>query len=466
MTGPERHFEPFVHLVDLTDTSVLIAWGGFFFERTEAGWLVVDDDDLDRSRRRRGGTIGAASASYGAASVEVLDRHGEVVALATSDDANHAWVHGLEPDTAYGYRVLVDGRSWLEAERWDWQVDGGPLPSDRPHDLRFRTHPHADDPEPVTFLAFGDYGVGITNGEAGRRQLGVARTLEALASTHPVRFLVGLGDHIYHGEEDALAQSGDEDDDWYLTFYEPYRSLIERLPLYPAAGNHDGSDEEASDDRAQLRDNFHLDARFGPEVAEGRAVLDPGLFFALRVGALLELVCVDTSWGAEIGIHDFEDERARRWLEQVLPPRGSPDADEVWRIPFCHHPAYCAGPHHENMAAQIETLVPLYRRAGVPLVLSGHEHNFQHGVVDGIHHVVSGAAGKLQDDPPTRWDDAGTVGWASVAHCLLVEVAPDQVAVTPYGATDEGEEPRPVEVRDREGRPVDARIVIRREAST
>jgi 3',5'-cyclic AMP phosphodiesterase CpdA len=195
-------------------------------------------------------------------------------------------------------------------------------------------------------------------------------------------------------------------------------------------------------------------------------VLDPGLFYALRVGALLELVCVDTSWGAEVGVHDFEDERAGRWLDQVLPPRRAADPDAVWRIPFCHHPAYCAGPHHENMDAQIDAVVPRYRRAGVRLVLSGHEHNFQHGLVDGIHHVVSGAAGKLQEDPPTRWDDAGTVGWASVPHCLLVEVARDHLAVTPFGLVEEGDQPRPLTVRDRDGRPVDARIVIRREAST
>jgi hypothetical protein len=176
-------------------------------------------------------------------------------------------------------------------------------------------------------------------------------------------------------------------------------------------------------------------------VGPGRAVLDPGLFYALRIGGLLEIVCVDTSWGAEEGVHDFEDERAARWLEEVLPPGGGAGPLPVWRIPYCHHPACCAGPHHENMPEQVEHLLPLYRRAGVRLVLSGHEHNFQHGLVDGIHHVVSGAAGKLQEDPPTRWDDGGTLGWAAEPHCLLVEVTEDEVAVTPYGATGEGEQP-------------------------
>lgn len=460
----DRHFEPFVHLVDVTATSALVAWGGFFLERTGTGWLVVDDDDLSASRRRRGGTIGASSPPYGRGVVEVLDDTGTVVASASSTDANHVWVEGLEPDTAYRYRVTVDGEPWADGGRWDWRPDeGGPVPSGRAYDLRLRTHPDGDSRAPVTFLAFGDYGVGITNGDAGARQQGVARTLEALAASHAVRFLVGLGDNIYHGEEDALAQSGDEDDDWYLTFYEPYRYLLDHLPMYPAAGNHDGADEEASDDRAQLADNFHLDARFRPRVADGRASLDPGLFYVVSLGGLLDMVCVDTSWGEEEGAHDFETETSKRWLEQALPPDGGPGPLPVWRIPFCHHPAYCAGPHHDNMVSQIEHVIPLYRRAGVHLVLSGHEHNFQHGQVDGIHYVVSGAAGKLQEEPPCRWDDGGTLGWASEPHCLLVEVDEDRVAVTPYGSIEEGGEPRPLSVRDRDGHLVDARIVIERE---
>ena len=52
----------------------------------------------------------------------------------------------------------------------------------------------------------------------------------------------------------------------------------------------------------------------------------------------------------------------------------------------------------------VERLVPLFEDAGVRLVLSGHEHNFQHAVVDDIHYVVSGAAGKLRPEPPRHFD--------------------------------------------------------------
>jgi hypothetical protein len=459
----ERRFESFVHLVDVSDTSALVAWGGFFLHHRHDGWIVVDDDDLEDRERRGGGTIGAASPTYGDAVVEVLDAGGEVVTSGRAVDANHAWVEGLQPDTEYRYRILVEGQVWAEGERWDWQLDeGGPLPSGRSYDLRFRTHPAHDQLVPVTFLAFGDYGVGITNGEAGRRQQGVARTMEKLSASRPVRFLLGLGDNIYHGEEDQLAQSGDEDDDWYLTFYEPYRYLLDHLPMYPAAGNHDGWDEEASDDRQQLADNFHLEARFQAGVAAGRATLDPGLFYALRIGGALEIVCVDTTWGEEEGTHHFAQDRARRWLAETLPAGGGSGPLPVWRVPFCHHPAFCAGPRHRSQGAQVDHLLPLYRRAGVHLLLSGHEHNFQHGVAGGLHQIVSGAAGKLEEEPPFRWDEGGTLGWASEPHCLLVEVDEQRIVVTPYGATSEDEEPRPITVLDRDGAPAEARVVIDR----
>ena len=62
-------FEPFVYLVDVTDTSALVSWGGFFLTRTDEGWVVVDDDDLPAGPRRDGGSIGGQSAPYGLALV-------------------------------------------------------------------------------------------------------------------------------------------------------------------------------------------------------------------------------------------------------------------------------------------------------------------------------------------------------------------------------------------------------------
>jgi hypothetical protein len=47
--------------------------------------------------------------------------------------------------------------------------------------------------------------------------------------------------------------------------------------------------------------------------------------------------------------------------------------------------------------------------------------------------VVSGAGGKLDGRQPTRFAEAGTVSWAAVPHCLLVQVRPDRLVIVPYG---------------------------------
>jgi hypothetical protein len=115
------------------------------------------------------------------------------------------------------------------------------------------------------------------------------------------------------------------------------------------------------------------------------------------------------------------------------------------------------------MPEQVEELLPRYRRSGVRLVLSGHEHNFQVGRVDGVTQVISGAAGKLQEDPPTDFGAAGTVAWAAEPHCLLVEVGAESVRVTPFGLTPPGGEPAPLAARSPDGTPADPTVVVRRD---
>ena len=92
----------------------------------------------------------------------------------------------------------------------------------------------------------------LASGADGARQLAVARTMQRLADAVDVRFVVGLGDSIYHGPAGRQDATGAYDEDWWLTFFQPYRYLWDHLAFYPTAGNHDSSDTEASDDREQL----------------------------------------------------------------------------------------------------------------------------------------------------------------------------------------------------------------------
>jgi hypothetical protein len=451
----ETHFEPFLYLADVGPDRALVTWGGFWFHRVGpyGRWSIVDDEQLKTVDPGRRESIGARSAPYGNAVVEVSDASGTVVASARTGEVNHVWVTGLRSDTDYRYRVLVDGVEWAAGERWDWgPVDRGGLdlrPGGRCYDTSFRTHPDPGVRAPLHFVVLGDYGVGVvSDSESSRRQVRVAEVLDRLVDRHGVRLVIGVGDNVYRGESGLVgAEGGGEDDDWYSSFYQPYRYALARIPVYPTVGNHDSADTESSDDREQIRDNFHTDERFLPAVGTGRASIEPGLFYSFGFGADVEFVCLDTSLAEELPVeHYFEDPKHRAWLEEALPAERS--GGTLWRIPFSHHPAYCAGPHHPNTQDLIEEVVPLFRRAGVRVAFAGHEHNFQLSRADGIDYFLSGAGGKLSEDPPEGFAAAHTVAWSAQSHLLHVHIDGQTMTVTPYaGLTSDGR-PHPMTALD------------------
>ena len=458
------HFEPFLQIADVADDEALIAWGGFYFRRGASpygAWRIVDDEELQEvTDGRRSETIGAKSEPFGDAVVEI-ERDGRVVARAETAEHNHAWIRGLEPDTEYAYRVLVDGEPWADGERWDWDLDRRTLAGKgRRYDNRFRTFPARETSTPLTFAVLGDFGIGILEqGEDGARQLRLARALERLVATDQVRLALTTGDNIYLGEKDTVSGTGNEDDDWYASFYQPYRYVINRVPFFPTVGNHDAADTERSDDRDQLADNFFLDHRFRPQIDAGRASLDPGLFYRFGVGASVEFICIDTSIATDPEVeHHFDEPSHREWVREAL--RRAPDGTPRWRIPFSHHPPFCAGPEHRSTTGMVERLVPLFEDAGVRLVLSGHEHNFQHSVVNGINYVVSGAAGKLRTEPPTECSAAGTRAWANEGHFLVIELDEDRVVIHPVRGADVDGSLELIELRDPSGRPVAAPLEV------
>ena len=429
----ETHREPFIHLAEVTHDRALIGWGAFWFERSDADhrWEIVDDERLHRLVGRRT-SIGTSAEPFGTGTVRVFAADGSIGAEESTRDRTWVWLTGLKPDTEYRYEVVVDGASWAADENRDWvpSARGGYdlEPSGRRYGLRFRTFPHPEDETPLTrFVALGDYGVGTrSDAESSRRQRRVAEVLDRLVERHDARFVVSLGDNVYQGEHGQVDdESGAEDDDWYSSFYQPYRYAIARVPFYPTVGNHDDAESESGDDRAQMEDNFHLAQRFGTR-SDGDAS-DEGLFYRVRVGRDLELVCVDTSVRTNGRRRRVFDAAAhRRWLEEAF---GS--ADVRWRVPYSHHPAYTAGPDHRNDEAMIKRLLPLFKRGGVRLALAGHEHNFQVAEARGMTFVVSGAGGKVDEKLPERFTEARTTAWAGQAHLTLLEVEGERLALTP-----------------------------------
>jgi hypothetical protein len=275
----------------------------------------------------------------------------------------------------------------------------------------------------LTFAIIGDFGVGIRKSSPTKRQREIGEALALAAEHHDLRFVLTTGDNVYAGTRLLglpIGDHGDEDDDWFFTFYQPYRYLLNRVPMYPCIGNHDSAETEDRDDRDQVLDNFFLRERMATDEADGKASLDPGLFYRVRYGRDLELICLDTSkesFFARGRLIQHPEHQA--FLEESFRVA---DSDGVpWRIPFCHHPPYSAGPRHHN-TTDMRPLVAKFRDSGVRVMFSGHEHNFQHSRADGIDYFVTGAAGKLRRGRPNAFELAHTVSWSDTPHFLLVTV--------------------------------------------
>jgi hypothetical protein len=464
MSDEQIHFEPYLYLPALTHTAAIIAWGGFYFEvegsLDEGKWddEPLEDDELPDGRKQ---SIGERSEPYGAAQVELTETgSGERRLIPGELNANHAVIRHLKPDTEYRYRVLVRDQhgqesEWAAGPRRDWHFRGKrgglwrrPEGQDRRYENLFRTFPDpATSISKLTFAVIGDFGRGVSkpakDGSA-RCQRQIAEALERAVNEQGARLILTTGDNIYAQRNWLIfsSDSGEEDDDWFFTYFQPYRYLINRVPVFPAFGNHDDDENEELDDRDQLYDNLYLRTHFKHLCNPSEASAEPGLFYRFRYGSDIECICLDTSKGDLFGQRYFERPENQPFLDQAfsaVPPR--------WRIPFLHHPPYSAGPQHYNKDDVIKHLVPRFKQGGVRVVFSGHEHNFQYSRDAGIDYFVTGGGGKYRAGAPNQTENAKTQVWGGndEGHFLVVEIDGAQMKVTPYGHLANGQL-RPIKV--------------------
>jgi hypothetical protein len=246
------------------------------------------------------------------------------------------------------------------------------------------------------------------------------------------------GDNIYASKRFLLwtADSGGEDDDWFFTYFQPYRYVLNRVPWCPSIGNHDTRETEEHDDREQVMDNFYLRERLAGEEAAGRASVSPGLFYRFRVSSDIEFVCFDTSK------EDFFRrgrlfEFPKHWdfMQRAFPAHET--GGIRWRVPFGHHPPFCAGPLHGN-TDRMGQVIDLFEAGGVRACFSGHEHNFQHSRWNGIDYFVSGAGSKTRRQAPGAFEAAHTQTWSGECHFLLVTIDGATMTVRAIGESPEG----------------------------
>jgi tartrate-resistant acid phosphatase type 5 len=353
-------------------------------------------------------TIGRSSRSHGKATIRV---GGQELTVA---DKNYAIVRNLQPDTEYEYQVDLNGRKIGQAKVRTW-----PLRSEK-----------------LRFFVIGDFG----SGDNSQHRIAQAMWAEYQKNwgDNPVRFVITTGDNIYGtlGFTLRFRDTGDEDDEWDSKFFAPYEPLIARVPFFPSLGNHDGNETEARADLTAYLDNF-----FFPENT-------PSRYYRFSYGGLVDFFALDSTTSSEEGPPQptyLENSDQHKWLAKNLSESRVP-----WKIPYFHHPPFNAGPRHPAVAKELGHFLDLFKKNGVKVVFTGHEHNFQFSMKNGqtgdIRYIVSGAGGELRNgDVRGSMQSSQIEGWVAKLHYLLVEIDGKEMRITPKSY----EEPAVV---DRSGR--------------
>lgn len=261
-----------------------------------------------------------------------------------------ARLSGLTPGVTYRYRVGDAVGGWSTT-------------------YSFHTAPK--NPGQFVFTAFGDHGI---TAEAAKNVRNVLREEPA--------FHLLLGDVSYANGHQPIW-------DEYLRQIEP---MAARVPFMLTLGNHENEKTQANGQEVRLGYAAYL-ARFALPGREENYAFDYGnaRFVAFNSDR-------------------FRDETQLRWLESEL-SNARRNRSIKWIVVFQHHPLYGSSAGREDNAGLIQTLMPIFDRYQVDLVLAGHDHHYERqypiraGKVvntaksayrkgDGTLYVIQGGGGK------------------------------------------------------------------------
>ena len=196
------------------------------------------------------------------------------------------------------------------------------------------------------FAVIGDSGTG------DQKQYDIAKEMQAYRQAVGFDFVIMLGDNIYGGHAPR---------DFAQKFEIPYKPLLDAgVKFYASLGNHDDPNVE------RLYKPFNMNGERYYTFKKGDVS-----FFALD--------------------SNYMDLRQLAWLSPALEA-----AATRWKICFFHHPLYNDGKSHGPDVDLRTQLVPIFRRYGVNVVFSGHEHAYERiKPEDGIYYFILGSSGKL-----------------------------------------------------------------------
>src|SRR5262245_3705846 len=222
--------------------------------------------------------------------------------------------------------ITVDGLTPGTRYAYTPLADGVPLDGESV----FRT----DSPAlPLHFLVLGDSGCACASELAVR---------DAMQKT-PADFILHTGDMVY---DTGAAEDFDG------AIFAPYRDLMRALPLWPCLGNHDVQTNQGQ----PWRDAFVTPAN-NPANNENYYSYDAG--------------------DAHVLVLNSNGVLRPGSAQYVFADQDLATSTARWKFVVFHHTIYSSGSTHGSDLALRSSLVPLFDKHKVDIVLMGHEHNYE-----------------------------------------------------------------------------------------
>ena len=210
---------------------------------------------------------------------------------------------------------------------------------------------------PTPYAANRVYAYTSDHGLVGAAQTAVANLMKGW---HPELYLFG-GDNAYDSGTTAQITAA-----WAI-----WSTQIAAQTVYAALGNHD-----LETDTGEPQKNFFT---YFPGNRRYYSVRDGNIeFFILNSGFKSDSTMVEPDGNTSTG-------NQAQWLTEAIR-----QSDAHWKIVIFHHSAYTSGTSYTPGKTDLRWD---WRNLGIDLVLSGHSHNYERLVVDGMTYIVAGIGG-------------------------------------------------------------------------
>ncbi len=263
--------------------------------------------------------------------------------------------------------------------------------------LRFHTQPTA---EPLRVGVIGDSGFGEP----------VTAQLAGLMAGHPLDFVIHTGDLVYKAGENASPAEA-----FSLKYFQPFAPLLHQLPIYPVPGNHD----YASDARVNGTPYyFHAFPPLSDAILAAQTSSAKRQYYAL-VYQNIQFIFLDSQ------VFFGEEGRLEQdtWLAQRLQ-----DDQFAYSVVISHVPPFTSSAiNTADSLAVRQAWQPLFASAHVPLVLSGHSHDYERLIVDGVTYLVSGGGSDALYPLGVR--DPHSQAFVISSHFVFLEFYEDQIKI-------------------------------------